>query len=273
MTILVLLGVGISGILFIWIGQSIALTLVGEKLAWPLRFDTPDPRIKLTSRVLIHTTWILIIVLTPMVLGISPGEWFHQQFPMPVPWSDIGVAIAMIVIPIWIVYGFWYAMGWLRYEPKHDTKTRRGKLFRRFIGPWPLATLEEAVFRGVVLDQILRAFPQTHAYAGLAIVVTAVVFSSLHFVKRPIPGRPIWQRAYGLFIVGCLFGLAYVLGGRSLWLPIAVHGGAVFAVQVVELYFFHQGPPWLIGRDGSPQSGLFGSLLILGVAIGLVFAI
>lgn len=270
---LTLIAVPVLAILYIWIGQSIALILVGEKLAWPLRFETRDPRVKLTSRVMIHSTWILIIVLVPLVLGISPLEWFHQQFPTPVPWRDILVAIAIMVIPIWILYAIWFAAGWIRWEPKHDTKTRRAKLFRRFIGPWPLATLEEAVFRGVLLDQLLRAFPQTDAYAGLAIVVTAAIFSSIHFVKRPQPGRPIWQPAYGLFIVGCLFGLAYVLGGRSLWLPIAVHGGAVFGIEVMRLYMVHQGPPWLVGYAEFPQSGLMGSLFVLGMAIALVVLI
>lgn len=273
MTILVLLGVAVSAFLFIWIGQSVALLAVGEHLAWPLRFKTSDPRVKLTSRVLIHSTWILIIILTPLMLGLSPREWFHQQFPTPVPWRDIGIGIAITVTPIWILCAFWFAIGWVRFEPQHETKIRRLKLFRRFIGPWPLAMLEEAVFRGVVLDQLLRYFPQTGAYAGLAIVMTAAVFSSIHFVKPSRPGLSILQSAYGLFIVGCLFGLAYVLGGRSLWLPIAVHGGAVFGIEVIRLYIIYQGSRWLIGYAEVPQSGLFGSLLILGISIGLAILI
>ena len=58
----------------------------------------------------------------------------------------------------------------------------------------------------------------------------------MHFIKPPYPGKPVWQPAYGLFIVGCLFGLAYVIGGRSLWLPIVVHATVVFVVEVMKLY-------------------------------------
>ena len=99
------------------------------------------------------------------------------------------------------------------------------------------------------------------------------MFASIHFVKRPDSGRRIWQPAYGLFIISCLFGLAYVVGGRSLWLPIAMHGAAVFAIEVMRLYVVYQGPPWLLGFSEFPQSGLLGSLLVLGVAIALVLLI
>jgi hypothetical protein len=78
---------------------------------------------------------------------------------------------------------------------------------------------------------------------------------------------------YGLFIVSCLFGLAYVVGGRSLWLPITVHGAAVLAIEVMRLYVVFDGPPWLLGYGEFPQSGLFGSLTVLAVAIGLVLLI
>ena len=61
-------------------------------------------------------------------------------------------------------------------------------------------------------------------------------FSSVHFIKPPYPRKSVWQAAYGLFIVGCLLGFAYVVGGRSLWLPIVMHSAVVFFVEVMRLY-------------------------------------
>jgi membrane protease YdiL (CAAX protease family) len=134
---------------------------------------------------MIQTTWNVILVGTPFVFGSSPLEWVHQEFPTPVPWRDIAVAIVIMLLPIWIMYGIWITAGWVRIEPPHDKATRRRKLIR-FIGPWPLATLEEAVFRGVLLEQVLRTFPDSWEYTALSIVGTSMVFSSIHFISGPM---------------------------------------------------------------------------------------
>ena len=99
------------------------------------------------------------------------------------------------------------------------------------------------MFRGVLLEQILRSLPQSDAYTALAIALSSAVFASLHFVKRP-EGRQArsGSRPTVFSSSSCLFGLAYVVGGRSLWLPIAVHGAAVFAIEVPKLYVAYHGP-------------------------------
>ena len=99
------------------------------------------------------------------------------------------------------------------------------------------------------------------------------MFSSVHFIKRPHPGKPVWQPAYGIFIIGCLFGLAYVIGGRSLWLPIAMHAAAILFTEVTRLYSVYQAPPWLVGYSEFPQSGLVGSIFVLCAGIALVLLI
>ncbi len=273
MSILIILALAASGVLLLWLVQSIALVLAGEPLAWPLRFETRKPLVKYISRLMVHMIWIIILVGTPLALGSAPMEWLYQEFPIPVPWREITIAISIVLFPIWIMYALWIAIGWVSIEFRHDKITRRLKLLRRFIGPWPLAILEEAVFRGVLLEQLLRSLPQSQAYTAIAIVVSSLVFSSLHFVKQAHLDRRFWQRAYGLFIISCLFGLAYVVGGRSLWLPIAMHGTAVFAIEVMRVYVVFHGPPWLLGYAEFPQAGLFGSIYVLGAAIALVLLI
>jgi hypothetical protein len=273
MNILIVLAVAASGLCLLWIVQSIALTIAGEPLAWPLRFKTRKPLVKWTSRVMIHTNWIIILVGTPLALGISPLEWLRQEFPIPIPYRDIAIVISIMLFPAWIIYALWIAAGWVRIEPHNDKATRRRKLFRRIIGPWPLAILEEAVFRGVVLEQLLRSLPQSGGYTALAVVVSSAAFSSVHFVKAANSGRRVWQPAYGLFIISCLFGLAYIVGGRSLWLPIGIHGAAVLAIEVMRLYVVFQAPAWLIGYAEFPQSGVLGTLFVLGVATAMVLLV
>src|SRR5438128_2560512 len=157
MNILVVLLVATSAFCLLWAVQSVALKLVGEPLAWPLRFTTRNPWVRWTSRVMLHTSWLIILVGTPLALGIRPLDALHQAFPTPVPWRDIAIAFAIMFFASSIVYALWIKAGWVRIEPQHIQKIRRNKLVRRFLGPLPLATLEEAVFRGVLLEQLLRS--------------------------------------------------------------------------------------------------------------------
>jgi len=99
--------------------------------------------------------------------------------------------------------------------------------------------------------------------------MSSFVFSLVHFIKPPRV-IPVGQGIYGFFAAGCLFGLAYVVGGRSLWLPIAMHAMAIFCVQVMRLYSVYQGRRYLVGFSEAPQSGLVGSLAMLGMAIALI---
>jgi hypothetical protein len=270
MNIVIVMAVAATGLGLLWLVQSVTLMAAGEPLAWPLRFETQKPAVKWTSRIMIHTVWIMMIVVTPILLGSSPIEWLHQEFPTPIPWRSIAAGLSITLFATWAMYAVSIAAGWVRFAPRYDRTKRRAKLFRRFIGPWPLATLEEAVFRGVVLEQLLRALPPSTESTVSAVFLTSILFSSVHFFRRHHDDRRMWQAAYGLFLVGCLFGLAYIVGGRSLWLPIAVHGAAVFAIETMRLYVVFQGPPWLIGYGPFPQSGLIGSVFVLGIAIGLV---
>jgi len=270
MNIAVALAVAAAGLCGLWILQSVVLALAGEPLALPLRFPTRRPLLKWTSRVMVHTEWIIILVGTPLALGIGPLDALRQAFPTPVPWRDIAIGFALMFFTIYAVYGIYLIVGWIRFQPQHDQATRRAKLFRRFLpGPLPLVTFEEGVFRGILLEQLLRSLPSSHLYEALAIVVSSAVFAGVHFIK-PAKGKPVRQAAYGYFLVGCLFGLAYVVGGRSLWLPIAVHTAAVFVIEVLRLYVVFEAPRWLIGFPESPQSGLIGSVAVIAVGIALI---
>ena len=273
MNILVALAVAAAGFATLWLAQSVVLALVGEPLALPLRFSTRRPVMKWTGRALVHTQWLIILIGTPLALGIAPLDALESAFPTPVPWRDIGVASGLMFCATGLTYAFYALAGWIRFEPQGDQATRRAKLFRRFFpGPLPLATFEEGVFRGIVLENLLRSLPASPAFAALAIASSSALFAAIHFVK-PAKGKPVRQAAYGYFLVGCLFGLAYVVGGRSLWLPIAVHASAVFGIEVMRLYVVFEGPRWLVGFSESPQSGLLGSIAVVLVGIGLVMLI
>ncbi|HXW43032.1 MAG TPA: CPBP family glutamic-type intramembrane protease [Xanthobacteraceae bacterium] len=269
MNILITLGVAAFALGLLWAVQSVALMILGEPLAFPLRYTTTKRVIRWTGQAMIQVSWLVILAGTPLALGIRPLDALQQAFPLPPPWHRIAIVTAITFFGFCFLFALYIKAGWLQIHPRYDPATQRAKLIRRFLGPLPLATLEEAVFRGILLEQLLRSLPQSPAYSAAAIAASSLVFSLVHFIKPPRV-IPVGQGIYGFFAAGCLFGLAYVVGGRNLWLPIVMHATAIFCVQMMRLYSFFKGPRYLAGFSEAPQSGLVGSLAMVGMAVALI---
>jgi Type II CAAX prenyl endopeptidase Rce1-like len=269
MNILITLGVAAVALAVLWVVQSLALKLAGEPLAWPLQYATRDPAMRLTGQAMIQASWLIILAGTPLALGISPLTALAQAFPLPVPWRQIVIVFSITFFSFGVLFAVYVKAGWLQIAPRFDPAVRRAKLFRRFLTPLPLATFEEGVFRGTLLEQLLRSLPSSHLYSAAAIMISALAFALVHFIKPP-RGKPVGQGIYGFFVAGCVFGLAYIVGGRSLWLPIVMHATAIFCIEVMRLYAAYKGPRWLIGFPEAPHSGLIGSIGVAGMAIALV---
>ena len=85
MNIAIGLGVAAAGVCVLWVIQSVVLTLAGEPLAWPWRFPTRRPLLRWTSRVMVHTEWLIILIGTPIALGVRPLDALHQALSYPRP--------------------------------------------------------------------------------------------------------------------------------------------------------------------------------------------
>jgi len=273
MNILLTAGVCAVALALLWALQSVALLIAGESLTWPLRYTTERPLVRWTGRLMIQVSWLVILLGVPLALGISLPQALHRMLPLPLPWRNITIGVLVVVLPCLAALALYAATGWLRIVPRFDAAARRAKLFRRFLTPLPLATVEEAVFRGTILEQLLQVMPQTLPYAVAAVLVSAVVFSSVHFIRRQPSNKPVWQQAYGFFLAGCVFGAAYIVGGRNLWVPIAMHASAIFLIEVGRLYCQFIGPRWIIGFAESPYSGVVGTATIAAMTIVLVVLI
>ena len=95
------------------------------------------------------------------------------------------------------------------------------------------AFFEEIVFRGFLLDRLLRLTGTGRAAALFAIVAQAMIFGALHFYQG-ITGILFTAAA------GALFALFYILQGRNIWVQVAVHG----LVDTIGLvHFFLGGVP------------------------------
>lgn len=165
-----------------------------------------------------------------------------------------------------------------------------GKLFTKaFLPALGAGVIEELVFRGLLLGLWLRACSLRAAWLG-----SALMFSFVHFLKPP-PGTEIADpRAWhaGLEILGSTLGhfsnpaffvtefatlafLGFILAccrtrTFSLWMPIGLHAGLVFALKWFSMSSNLNSEsslhPWFIGAD--LKSGIFPML-----ALGLCFLV
>ena len=124
---------------------------------------------------------------------------------MPVPWRKIAIAFLITFIPFCLGYALYIKTQWLRFEPKYDQATRRRKLLTRFLTPIPLAVLEEGVFRGTLLEQLLRSLPPAFISSVFAVTLSSAIFAAVHFIK-PARGKPVLQLFHrGLPVWNCLY--------------------------------------------------------------------
>lgn len=152
-------------------------------------------------------------------------------------------------------------------------------LLKRALSAFVVPFLEEPIFRGLILGVLLRSLSVWGAMFG-----TSAIFSIVHFLKAP-PHTSIvvtWTSGFAslgnaftqfqqplLLLAGftTLFLLGWILADarirtRSLWLPIGLHGGWIFASALFNKLTRREmdALPWL------GQSLLIG-LAPLGIAL------
>ena len=148
------------------------------------------------------------------------------------------------------------------------------------IGLW-----EETFFRGFILQSFLKDMR-----AVIAILVTSFLFASLHFIDTPVflpvgfdvlagfralamfkglVAHPIAMlpELFGLALIGIVLSCAYVWT-KSLYLPIGLHAGWVFAWKLTDLCLKrnHGVARWFFG-GGIPVTGILGILCLLAVLL------
>lgn len=274
MNLLILIAVFVVGFLALWAGQLITQKFLGQPLTAPLRYNRDSIPMRWAGKLLVQGYWIALLFGFPLLIGETFLTYFGRAFS--------GGLVNQALILFCVAYGvmivgylFEIVVGWVEYKPWYDASTRRKKLLRRFLTPLPLALMEEAVFRGLVLEQIYQVGPQNLWGATIAIALSAAAFSAVHFIKRHSNTVSQWQAGIGLFVVGSVLGIAYFAGGRTLWFPVAVHAAGILVTESMRLYTEYKGPQVLIGYPSFPHSGLVGltSLTILSGVVIQYFAV
>ncbi len=269
MNVLILVSMALVGFLALWLAQTVLLLFAGERWRkWPLRHRCEKPLVRWGMKATLQGVLLALLFGFPAVIGENPID-YHRDRLHPANWWLFGGILLSAVLAMCPMFLLNVLFGWVRITPHYDTARSVKKLARCLITPVPLAFVEEALFRGVVLDTLLRAMPG-RAGMVLAVLLGAAVFAAVHFFR---PQKRVLLPAVGLFGLGVILGTAYILGGYSYWLPVAVHAGGVVFIQVSRPFVEYKGPPWLVGYSSYPICGLLGvtsmALYVLGLGLWL----
>jgi len=229
---IVLGGALLAPILF-WSAQTLSAHGVFPFLA-KYDFDTFFHRAILVAAVLLLWPLLRISNVRGLAdLGLAPNPHWGR---------DAGCGVLLSVIPLLFcgallialhVYSIRHVFVWPRF----------GKVVLAAIS---VPFIEEAFFRGIVLGILLRTDRKF-----LPIVAVSALFAAVHFLKgadRPAAivtwtsGFQSMAQAFAgfgdpmlvafafatLFLIGCILADARILR-RSLWLPIGLHAGWIFA--------------------------------------------
>jgi membrane protease YdiL (CAAX protease family) len=230
----VLLGALVAPPLF-WLGQSLIAHGILPSLA---RFDFES---------YFHRALLIaaLILLWPLLRALRIGSWRGLALEKnPRAGADLAIGFAIAVIPFLCCGAVIIAL--------HIYSLRHAFLWQKMptvlVAASIVPVLEELFFRGFILGVLLRSFSRLGA-----LVLTSGLFSVVHFLKAPDQTTPNdavrWfsgfdsiAHSFGqfgdpmllaagfltLFALGCILADAR-LQTCSLWLPIGLHAGWIFA--------------------------------------------
>ncbi|OJV12291.1 MAG: hypothetical protein BGO12_04785 [Verrucomicrobia bacterium 61-8] len=233
-----------------------------------------------------------LVLIVPLLfwLGIrNVREFGLEKNPS---WArDLGFGLAVALIPV-IVLGVSYFFFDV-YKVKKELGL--GHLFRILMTAGVVATVEEFLFRGVLLGLAARAFGRIPALLGVSTLFAVIHFakpakavtekvewySGMQQIAAIVDGLPaVHVLGFGilsLFIGGLILGTA-ALWTRSLWLPIGIHAGWITGQQGIQWFGkFRAKPPeeflpW-VGPNlvsGAVPTGL-APVIVLLITGGLVW--
>lgn len=266
LVVLALLALG--GMVFLWVVQSLLLAAHGQPLALPLRVKDASVMVRWPMKGALQAVLLGLVFGFPLVIGDDPIRYHLLKLEPPrVAWllEAFGLSLSCFVVGT----GFEAACGWVEFRRHYGLGKTSRKVLQAFIIPLPLVCVEEALFRGVVLEQILSALPAGTAPAALAVGVSALIFASVHFVR---PSK-YYGASPGLFCLGCVLGLGYVVGGHTYWIPAGLHAGGVLSIQILRPFLVHKAPAWIVGYRSYPIAGAVGIavLVLIGAYVLLRF--
>ena len=244
-----------------WTGQTALLKRHGLPIRWRIDARGAPRTVRTAGRVITQLCLLGVLVAYPLALGESVPAYYQGLLPASGSVVHLAQGAAASSLSLCVLFGVWLATDRLQVEIRHPERFRLRRLL--LLPPAALAGafVEELLFRGVVMADLLRSLPsgQSAAVAG-----AVLVFAGAHYV-RSVKRR--WTFA-GHLMLGLLLCVAF-LRTHALWLGIGLHAGGNLMILGARPFLSYRGPAWMTGASVFPYAGAVG-IAGLGVLAAFV---
>ena len=207
---------------------------------------------------------VAVLLFWPLLKWLRIGGWNGLGLERnPHKLRDVAVGFAVAAVPLAAFAGLLLHLGVYTIR---DT-VAPSDLLERTLSAAVVPFIEEPLFRGLLLGVLLRASSR-----WTAVFFTSAIFSILHFLKSPEQSTTDVTWISGFVSIGnsfsqfgqpilvaagftTLFLLSWILADarvrtRSLWLPIGLHAGWIFASAIFNKVARREFEtlPWLGGN-------------------------
>ncbi len=252
----------IGAAVFIWLGQTVLLLLAGMPVRSRVDADGMSKAMLQANRIIANIAILSVLMAYPLLRGVQPHVYYYNLLPLD-PRALGGLrGFCMGTFLLAGLYLAWVMTDNLRFRVRHSPQ----RLAKR-LAVVPLSTLlgalvEELLFRGVVVADLLRTVG-----APEAVALGAILFAAAHYLRRV---KRYWTFG-GHLALGLLLCTAFTCTG-TLWLPLGLHAGGILMTLGVRPFVRYIGPPWMIGASIFPYAGIVGVMaLLLLTAMILLF--
>lgn len=239
-----------------WGVQTVQLRATGMPIRWRIDADGAPKSVRTGGRIVTQVSLLGVILLYPLIRGEGILAYYRSLLPGGRIVLQFAHGAAAATLFLCVLFGVWLATRRLEIDIHHS----RMKWMRRMILLLPTALfgafVEELLFRGVVLADLLRT---NLISTPVAIVIGAFIFAGAHYV-RAVKRR--WTFP-GHVMLGVLLCIAFVRTG-TLWLSTGLHAGGIFMIMGIRPFVRYRGPAWITGASIFPFAGVVG---IAGLAL------
>ena len=171
---------------------------------------------------------LVIVYLFRKLIDRRPlfNQWFSITQRKIDLFTGFGAGVVMIALGALVLH----LLGYIQFSPGNLSGI---ELFQYIVFFFIVSLLEELIFRGYVLDNLL-----TDMHPFFALFISSALFMALHLLNPNVEPLPI----VNLFLAGFLLGVSFIYT-KNLWFPIGLHWswnlfqGPVFGFEVSGIEF------------------------------------
>jgi membrane protease YdiL (CAAX protease family) len=243
-----------------WIGQSVLLITNGLPVRW--RLDARDaPRsVRTLGRIITQCSLLAVIVIYPLLRHQNPLAYYADLLPKRYAAADFLGGFAAAVFFLGVLFVACILSDCMVVELHESRRRLRKHLFLLLPIALSGAFVEEPLFRGVVMADLMHSWPSRPA---VAVIGSTIIFAAAHYVRKV---KRKWTVA-GHIMLGLMLSVAFWRTG-NLWLASGLHAGGNFMILGARPLITNEGPGWISGASIFPYAGAVG---VIGLGLLSIF--